>query len=106
VRETAEGAVTTAKRLVDLFDRDRHRIQDLGRAAGSSLRVHGALQRRPLAGIGALAKLTQLSEPTLASALKALATIRLVPEVTGRRRAKVFSYEAYLRILSEGTEPL
>ena len=30
VRETAEGAVTTAQRLVTLFQRDRKRIQDLG----------------------------------------------------------------------------
>jgi Fic family protein len=106
VRETAEGAVATAKRLVDLFDRDRERIQELGRAAGSSLRVHAALQRRPLAGIGALARLTKLSEPTVATALKALARLHMVREITGRRRARIFSYDAYMKVLSEGTEPL
>lgn len=106
VRETAEGAVATAKRLVALFDADRHRIQALGRAAGSALRVHDALKHRPLAGIGALARLSKLSEPTVASALTSLGKLHIVQEVTGRRRAKVFSYVSYMKVLSEGTEPL
>lgn len=106
VRETAEGAVATAKRLVGLFDTDRARIQGVGRAAGSALRVHEALKSRPLAGIGALAKITKLSEPTVASALASLGDIRIVREITGRRRAKIFSYDAYMKLLSEGTEPL
>lgn len=106
VRDTAEGAVTTAKRLVELFDADRERIKTLGRAAGSALRVHDAMKHRPLAGIGALARATKLSEPTVNSALAALGKLHLVREITGRRRAKVFSYEKYLKLLSEGTEPL
>lgn len=47
VRETAEGAVSTAKRLVELFQRDRERIVPRGRRAGSALRVHDALKARP-----------------------------------------------------------
>ena len=30
----------------------------------------------------------------------------VVREITGRKRNRVFSYEGYVRILSEGTEPL
>jgi hypothetical protein len=32
--------------------------------------------------------------------------MEIVREVTGRRRNRIFSYEKYLAILSEGTEPL
>jgi Fic family protein len=47
VRETAEGAVSTAKRRVELFGNDRERILPHGRRAGSTLRVHDALKAAP-----------------------------------------------------------
>jgi Fic family protein len=106
VRETAESAVQTARRLVDLFQRDRQKIQAIGRAAGSALRVHDALQRRPLATSAGLRKATGLSVPTVITALEALGRLHIVREVTGRRRNRVYSYAQYMRILSEGTEPL
>jgi len=106
VRDTAEGAVQTARRLVDLFERDRQKIQAIGRLAGSALRVHDALQRRPLSTIAGLRKATGLSVPTVTTALEALGRLRIVREVTSRRRNRVYSYAPYMRILSEGTEPL
>jgi hypothetical protein len=39
-------------------------------------------------------------------AIEALRALGIVRETTGRRRGRVFSYDACLRILSEGTEPL
>jgi hypothetical protein len=35
-----------------------------------------------------------------------LAELGIVREVTGRRRDRVFAYDQYVQILSEGTEPL
>ena len=35
-----------------------------------------------------------------------LARLRIVREITSRRRNRVYSYAPYMRILSEGTEPL
>jgi cell filamentation protein, protein adenylyltransferase len=98
--------VQTARRLVELFERDRQRIQAIGRLAGSALRVHDVLQRRPLSTIAGLGVATGLSVPTVTTALNALARLRVVREVTGRRRNRVYSYVRYVRILSEGTEPL
>jgi hypothetical protein len=39
-------------------------------------------------------------------AARILAGLGILPELTGRRRDRVFAYDGYLRILSEGTEPL
>jgi hypothetical protein len=39
-------------------------------------------------------------------ALDALQKVGVVKEITGRKRSRVFSYAGYVRILSEGTEPL
>ena len=74
-----------------------------GRIAGSALRVHHALQRRPVQTIRFAADLTGLSVPTVTAAMRSLERIGLVREMTGKRRNRVFGYDRYLGILSEGT---
>jgi Fic family protein len=106
VRETAEGAVATARRLSDLFARDLARVHAAGRGAGSAAKVHSAFRERPLWTIARLREVTGLPVPTVTRAVEALQALGIVRETTGRRRGRVFSYDAYLRILSEGTEPL
>ena len=105
VRETADEAVTTARRLVDLFQGDRERVQGTGRAAGSALRVHRALTERPILSIGEAARRTGLSFPAASSGMSLLEHHGLVRELTGRRRSRLYGYEGYLEILREGTEP-
>jgi len=105
VLESAMGAVTTAQRLVARAREDEGNIASLPRA-GSALRVHRALQQRPIASAAQLARLSGLSVPSVNSALVALEERGVASEITGRRRHRLFSYAAYLQILSEGTEPL
>ena len=104
VRQTAEGAVTTAQRLTMLFREDRERIERLGRRAGSALRVHQTLKERPLASLQDVCTRTGLSFPAAGSAMKLLVEIGVARELTGKRRNRVFAYDQYLAILSEGTE--
>jgi Fic family protein len=106
IRESAAGAVATARRLVTLAEGDRDLISTLGRAAGSAMRIHHALQQRPVANATQIAKRTKLSMPAVTRVLAALERIGVVREITGRRRNRVFSYDGYVKILSEGTEPL
>lgn len=106
VRETATASVQTAQRLVALFATDRERILQLGRAAGSALRVYDALRARPVDKAHGLVSRSSLSPPTVNAALEQLQALGIVREITGRKRDRTFSYPAYIGILSEGTEPL
>jgi Fic family protein len=106
VAETAQSAVATARRLLEVAGSDRERVQQLGRRAGSAAPVHDALQRTPVCTIPRLAKKTKLTLPTIAKALHVLAELGVVREITGKKRHRVYSYDRYLKILSEGTEPL
>lgn len=106
VIEVAENAVTTAKRLADLIAQDRERIRSIGRGASTALRVHEALQREPLTTLPRTVARTKLSKPGVTAALRRLMDLGLVNEVSGRRRGRVYSYAAYVQLLSEGTEPL
>ena len=101
---TAEGAVTTARKLVELFGRDRERVGSIGRGASSALRVHHEFQRRPIATVRSLRRATRLSGPTTGKALAKLVELGIVREATGRRRNRVFVYPGYLDLLNEGTE--
>ena len=103
---TAQEAAETAIRILDLFSKDREKIQKLGRPAISALRVHEYMQRKPIANIGVIAKALKLSIPTVTVALKHLVRIGIVEEVTGKKRDRLFTYSRYFNIVSEGTEPL
>ncbi|MBN1461042.1 MAG: Fic family protein [Armatimonadetes bacterium] len=106
VAQTATGAVDTAQRLLAMFEEDAVRIQGLGRAAANALRVFAALRRRPVAGIDHLARGIGIAYPTAARAVDALVELGVLRELTGRRRGRVFAYDGYLAILSEGAELL
>ena len=103
---TAQEAAETATRILSVFSTDRQKIQKLGRSAGSALRVHEYMQRKPVANIAAAAKALKLSIPTVTAALNHLVQIGIVEEVTGKRRDRLFTYSRYFNIVSEGTEPL
>ena len=105
VRETADDAVATARRIVDLFEQDRQRIQGHSGAAGSALQVHHGLQQRPVASVPSLVADTGLSAPTVRSALGRLEKMGIVREITGKRRNRLFGYDRYVAILGEGTQP-
>lgn len=106
VQHTAEGAVSTAERLAELFRGDRVRIEPRGRRAGSALRVHEALKARPITSMAQVCAATGLSFPAAASAMELLVELGVARELTGRRRNRLFAYDRYLAVLNEGTEPL
>lgn len=103
VAQTASEAVSTAQRLQTLFQEDQTRIQQQGRSAGSALRVHAALKERPIRSVQEAAEHAKLSFPTAASALRILEEAGIVRELTGRRRNRLFAYDRYVDIISEGT---
>jgi len=106
VENTASNAVQTAQRLLALFSEDADRVQSLGRAAASALRVFNALRERPLITLNEVLRHTKISFPTATKGMNALVELGIVRELTGQRRNRVFVYDRYLSILNEGIEPL
>lgn len=106
VKETSDQAVAAARRIISLLDADRKKIETLGRAAASVLRVHQYSQTSPILSIPAAARKLGLTFPTIAGAIDHLRELGIVREITGKRRHRLFVYGQYLNILNEGTEPL
>ena len=107
VRETAEGAVSTCQRLLSIFEEDREVVQESGgRRANSALRVHRSLMSRPVSTLSEIGKLTGLAFPGASSGMRLLTELGIASEITGQPRNRIFSYNRYIAILNEGTEPL
>lgn len=106
VEKTATQAASTARRLMALASKDAQRIQEIGRAAGTALRVHQLLQAQPIVSIPVAAERLKLSFPAVNMGLGHLVKLGIVRELTGKTRGRLFAYDAALKLLNEGMEPL
>lgn len=106
VEQTATDAVETAKRIVALFQHDTETITHAMRRASTALQVFSVLKESPIVSLKRVCERTGLSFPTAAKAMEKLLHLNIVREMTGRKRNRLFVYDAYLKILNEGGEPL
>jgi Fic family protein len=106
VRDTADQAANAARGIMALFDEDQRKIESLGRAAASVLRVFQHMQRNPIVAIPTAARKIGISAPTVGKSLAHMTELGILHEVTGRERHRLFVYDKYLSILNEGTEPI
>ena len=106
VRETGQQAHATARSLVRLFEEDRARIESLGRTANTGLRLHDHLKRHTYTSIRSAANALGLAYPTVRDRIEDLERLGIVTEVTGKARDRIWSYQHYVAMLAEGTEPL
>jgi DNA-binding Lrp family transcriptional regulator len=87
----------------DVSSGDRQRIQGLGRAAATALRVHDVVSRYVVMRPARVARTLELSEPPVYAAVRRLEELGVLREVTGRQRGKVYVYDDYLALLEVGT---
>ncbi|MGP0007339.1 MAG: Fic family protein [Methylocella sp.] len=102
VRETADQAAATARRIVDLFSADGQRIEGLGRASASARRIHEFLQTNPICSIRGAAEKLGISAPTVAKSFAHMRKLGMLREITGKQRRRLFAYDRYLAILNSG----
>ncbi len=104
VRETAENAFVTTERISQLFQRHRSRIDEHDRSTKSVARVYEQLISRPLLSITEISRLVGVTYPTAASSMEVLIELGIAREITGGLTNRLYAYDEYLAILSEGTE--
>lgn len=102
VEAVARQAAQAALQLRELFDLDRRRVSGLGRAAGTALRVYDALSRSVVISIPGAAEALGVAWPTVRNAVERLENLGIAREITGRRRNRLYAYQAQLDILNAG----
>ena len=105
VHETARQVAESARGSLELFDADREKIKTLGKLAGSGLLLHEHMQVQPLTTLAQATKKTGVNRTSITRCMKKLTRLGIVHELTGKHRYRVFAYDQYIKILSEGTEP-
>jgi Fic family protein len=105
VAEVAESTTEVVRRLVAIVEHDRQRIHGLGRGAATAHRVHELATELVIVGASSAATRLELSEPAIYGAFRRLEDAGVLREVTGRRRGRLYAYDSYLAVLSEGTTP-
>jgi Fic family protein len=103
VVEVAESTTETTRAIVQMVERDRQRIHQMGRAAATALRVHDFAVRYVVLRATRVAVSLGLTEPPVYGAIARLEEAGILREVTGRRRGKLYAYDEYLGLLNEGT---
>ena len=78
-------------------------VQTLGRRSATTIRVLQAFRHRPLATIGSVANRLHTSFPAVSRAVDLLVEARVLVEVTGRSRDRVYAYRDSLAVLNEDT---
>jgi len=106
INDTAIKAIRAANAIQSLFLKNEELLSNQRRTAGSSLKVHAHLQKRPIVSIKDVADNTGLAFQSALTTLERLCDLGIVEEITGKQRNRIYTYSAYLDLLDEGTEPL
>lgn len=97
VAETAREATETAERLFEL--REAHRKLIIDRNLGpNGLTLLSELYRRPLVNINLVAELLGSTFPTASRLVQGFEELRILKEITGQRRSRVYRYQTYLEL--------
>jgi Fic family protein len=102
----ATQAADDAKQIIDLLERDRVRIGQIGKASKTALKIHAYLLKKPYLSIAKVAEELGISIPSITSTVQKLVDIGVLKEMTGKSRNRIFAYGAYLDILAAGTDPI
>ena len=89
---------------MDLLASDRQKLTGLGKAAPTAMALLDLLYRRPYVSIAIVARELGISSPAAGKAVKNLAELGILTEVSGKKRDRVFLHESYLAIIREGTD--
>jgi Fic family protein len=99
IYESAEDAIATIDKLTALHEKNVKIIAGLGRSAKTALRLFAYLEANPIMEIQKTATALKTTFKTVADTVKRLCDVCILTQSTGKRRNRVFAYEAYLGIL-------
>ena len=95
---TAEQAIETSKKILKLREEDSKKILKLNRSVPKATLVFDSLFSTPLITIKDVERITGLKNPNALALIKKLTGAGILKEITGRKRNKIFIYQAYMSL--------
>lgn len=103
IHESAEDGVGAAQKLFALINNDRQNVLAGSGATVSALRLFDELPNQPIVTLSKAMEILEMSKPTASKAIEVLRVAGVLHEITGKQRDRVYAYQRYLEILSQGT---
>ena len=103
VDESAQDAVQTIDELSELHEKNKSKIQSLGRARINTLKVFEYLEAHPIIDISKTAAALEISFQTVSATVKRLSDLKILIPIKNISRNRTFAYEEYLQILRRDT---
>lgn len=104
VSEAANDGTVAAQELFAVTSSNRSRLASLRGASVAAIRLLDRLPSNPIITLSLAMRLLNTSKPTASKAIDALVRAGTLRETTGKQRNRVYSYDAYLRVLMRDTE--
>ena len=104
---SSKSAIESADKLIELKNSDEDKINSLDisdRRKINIMKLYRHLLAKPIIDIKGAAEELELAYNTVKSIVDALMDLDILKQDNNKERNKVFSYEAYLAVLREGTE--
>jgi Fic family protein len=99
VAQTAEEAAVTAGKILELRERHRQLIQEQSGVNG--LRLLDLLYARPLVHVNLVKDPLGIAFVTANKLVEQLERLEILEEITGRRRARIFSYTPFVQLFRD-----
>jgi len=94
--QTAHNAVVTARKIVALREKDIATVSGFGRSTERGMKLLHAFYKTPLVKVADVEKITGLGNPNALALVRKFVQKGILKEITGRRRNRVFAYQAYI----------
>ena len=101
----ADETVATTQKLFTQISADRTKVLSGRSTSVAGIRLFELLPAHPIITVAEAVKLLKTTKPTATKSVTGLVDAGVLLEITGRRRDRAFSYEAYLNLLRAETEP-
>lgn len=98
--ETAQSSISTFDKILKLQKEIEVRLQSLGSRSVNANAIITALYQHPIIQAQKAKELTQLSLPSVYKLLDNLEGLKILQEMTGGKRGKIYSFTEYIKLFN------
>ena len=102
VGETAKKGILTFERILKLKEEiEGKRIVTLGKKLPKAKRLMDILYKKPILSVAHVEELLDIAKPTANSFVDDFVHLRILKEITGARRNRMFGFREYIKLFSD-----
>jgi len=100
VIETAKGGIKTFDKILKLKEHTEDKIKTLGSKAGNAKVILDQLFQRPAINAKKIQRITGLSKPSVYKLIEQMEELKILKEITGSQRGKIYFFDDYLNLFN------